>query len=312
MMSASIVLGLSILLPIASCKPKEQPPAHKVGVVAPTGHTILFDPSTGNGLDAAVGEIVFRSGSLAAYVKYGPNKTDWRAFPGSASSTVTAGDGISVSVDGGVVTNTAPFGADTAVTTDASGRTVTELELIASLTTSTLNSEASDWTLKLLSGGSQVTALHLLPAQLALPNGTSSAPSFTFDAVKGGGMFWDSTFGVSFVASNPSNTMSFNGGTIRNSNGSGFVLIGTTDTTGLERNSSTDLRLRTDHDVVIGLDGALSTSATSGFIELPTCAGPPTGTVTVRSGKATAVIDTTNNKLCWSVGSGTWKCVTGT
>ncbi len=55
---------------------------------------------------------------------------------------------------------------------------------------------------------------------------------------------------------------------------------------------------------------ALPTNSTVGFLALPTCAGPPTGTP-VDSGLTGAhtVVDTTNNKL-WCYVNGAWKGVT--
>jgi hypothetical protein len=59
-----------------------------------------------------------------------------------------------------------------------------------------------------------------------------------------------------------------------------------------------------------GGGSALATVATAGFPLLPTMAGMPTGTVGAL-GKAAVVIDTTDNKICWSTGGGTWKCAAG-
>lgn len=42
---------------------------------------------------------------------------------------------------------------------------------------------------------------------------------------------------------------------------------------------------------------ALSTSATDGFLYIPTCAGAPTGTPTSYTGRVPIIFDTTNNKL---------------
>jgi len=57
----------------------------------------------------------------------------------------------------------------------------------------------------------------------------------------------------------------------------------------------------------LGGASALSTSATSGFLQIATTAGTPTGTVGA-AGAAAVVIDTTNKKLCYSTGGGTWEC----
>lgn len=59
--------------------------------------------------------------------------------------------------------------------------------------------------------------------------------------------------------------------------------------------------------VVVG-DGvaALATTATDGFIYVPTCAGTPTGTPTTQTGAAPIVIDTTNNKL-YFYSAGQWR-----
>lgn len=53
---------------------------------------------------------------------------------------------------------------------------------------------------------------------------------------------------------------------------------------------------------------ALATTATDGFVYVPTCAGTPTGVPTAQAGTAAMVYDTTNNKLC--VYNGGWKQVT--
>jgi hypothetical protein len=54
---------------------------------------------------------------------------------------------------------------------------------------------------------------------------------------------------------------------------------------------------------------ALATSATDGFMYLPSCAGAPTGVPTSYTGVVPMVIDTTNSKLYLRIG-GTWKSVT--
>jgi hypothetical protein len=50
---------------------------------------------------------------------------------------------------------------------------------------------------------------------------------------------------------------------------------------------------------------ALATTATDGFVYIPTCAGPPTGTPTARTGCVAMIYDTTNNKFY--IYNGAWK-----
>ena len=57
--------------------------------------------------------------------------------------------------------------------------------------------------------------------------------------------------------------------------------------------------------VVVGT-AALATTATDGFLYVPTCAGAPTGTPTTQTGTAPIVVDTTNNKLYFYSG-GQWR-----
>ena len=51
---------------------------------------------------------------------------------------------------------------------------------------------------------------------------------------------------------------------------------------------------------------AVATTATDGFLYVPTCAGTPTGTPTTYTGRSPIVIDSTNNKLYFYSG-GAWR-----
>jgi hypothetical protein len=63
-------------------------------------------------------------------------------------------------------------------------------------------------------------------------------------------------------------------------------------------------------DMVVGASGALATSATRGFLQIPTCAGTPSGSLAgLTTGKAAMVLDTTGSKLWLSSVAGTWKGV---
>jgi len=71
--------------------------------------------------------------------------------------------------------------------------------------------------------------------------------------------------------------------------------------TGTER-----FRITAVGNVVAGGSVALATTATNGFLYVPTCAGTPTGTPTSITGMAPIVVNTTNNKLYFYSG-GAWR-----
>lgn len=52
--------------------------------------------------------------------------------------------------------------------------------------------------------------------------------------------------------------------------------------------------------------GDVATNASAGFLYVPTCAGPPTGTPVAQSGRAPIVIDSTNHKL-YFYSDGSWR-----
>jgi hypothetical protein len=65
------------------------------------------------------------------------------------------------------------------------------------------------------------------------------------------------------------------------------------------------LTIDTNGSATIGA-GSVATTATDGFLYVPTCAGTPTGTPTAKSGYAPIVVNTTNNKLYFYSG-GSWR-----
>lgn len=65
------------------------------------------------------------------------------------------------------------------------------------------------------------------------------------------------------------------------------------------------MRIDANGNVRVG-SGALATTATDGFLYIPTCAGTPTGTPTTVTGLAPMVADSTNNKLYVYLG-GAWQ-----
>jgi hypothetical protein len=73
----------------------------------------------------------------------------------------------------------------------------------------------------------------------------------------------------------------------------------------LQTNNTERARIPAAGGMVVG-PAALATSATDGFLYVPTCAGTPTGTPTTQTGTAPIVVDTTNNKLYFYSG-GQWR-----
>lgn len=66
-----------------------------------------------------------------------------------------------------------------------------------------------------------------------------------------------------------------------------------------------EVYFNTTGSTVIGNKAALTTTATTGFLYVPTCAGVPTGVPTSVTGKAPIVIDATNNKM-YIYSGGAW------
>ena len=66
------------------------------------------------------------------------------------------------------------------------------------------------------------------------------------------------------------------------------------------------MRIDSSGNIVAGASAALATTATDGFLYVPTCAGTPTGVPTAITGMAPIVVNTTNNKLYFYSG-GVWR-----
>jgi hypothetical protein len=71
-------------------------------------------------------------------------------------------------------------------------------------------------------------------------------------------------------------------------------------------NNAERMRITSAGNIVAGGSVALATTATDGFLYVPTCAGTPTGTPTAITGMAPIVVDTTNNKL-YFYSTGQWR-----
>jgi len=82
----------------------------------------------------------------------------------------------------------------------------------------------------------------------------------------------------------------------------GNTLLGSTTDNGYKLEVTGTARI--SGSTVIGT-AALATTATTGFLYLPTCAGLPTGVPATQTGTAAVVIDTTNNKM-YIYSGGAW------
>jgi len=93
---------------------------------------------------------------------------------------------------------------------------------------------------------------------------------------------------------------------------SNFPTSGTT-------NNFTNLTLQPNSgNVVIGVGSSLATTATNGFLCIPTCSGAPTGgpptgaEPAVPVGTVPLIYDTSNNRLYIRIPGGTWRYATTT
>lgn len=91
--------------------------------------------------------------------------------------------------------------------------------------------------------------------------------------------------------------------TVAGGSSSSSYIAFTTNNYGVDRNER--MRIDSAGNVRIGT-AALATTATDGFLYVPTCAGTPTGTPTAITGLAPIVVNTTNNKLYFYSG-GAWR-----
>jgi len=71
------------------------------------------------------------------------------------------------------------------------------------------------------------------------------------------------------------------------------------------RRSADAFVLEDNGSTIVGDQANLATSATTGFLYVPACAGTPTGTPTAVTGKIPVVADSTNNKL-YIYSGGSW------
>jgi len=133
---------------------------------------------------------------------------------------------------------------------------------------------------------------------------------------------------ASLIGSSP-NQLSTNGmlGELAFQNTSGITVqkiqspVGIASTTTIDNfptsgsnNDYTNLTLQPNSgNVVIGVGDTIATTATNGFLCIPTCSGAPTGNPAgVPGGTVPLIYDTTNNRLYIRTPAGTWRYATTT
>jgi hypothetical protein len=131
-----------------------------------------------------------------------------------------------------------------------------------------------------------------VPTTYALTVDTGAVPAASFKSTTGGPQAIATDGTVTQAVGYTVSSYAFNGTT---SNHPWALLT----------NNTTRVEVSPTGNFVIGT-AALLTTATDGFLYVPTCAGTPTGTPTSYSGAAPIVIDTTNNKL-YFYSSGQWR-----
>lgn len=113
------------------------------------------------------------------------------------------------------------------------------------------------------------------------------------------------TLSVQSVVAGTSNTAGANltitgsQGTGTGAGGSIIFQVAPAGSTGTAQNAlARALAVTSGKSVVVGDNtAALATTATDGFLYVPTCAGTPTGVPTAQTGTVPIVVDTTNNKM---------------
>lgn len=186
------------------------------------------------------------------------------------------------------------------------------LRLFTSLTSAVFGSETSKLQIFLDKLGTLVPALDIRPDQTQFPQGSAAAPSVSFQGnsvANGTGMFYSFALsGLVWAVNGIQVLIATTGGFTCQQDTALFTLgsisqgfIGLINTFNVLLGS-------TAGNAQLGVNGALATNATIGFVDFPTCAGAPSGTPSkTEAGHRSMIYDTTNHKI-WFF-DGTWKGV---
>ncbi len=145
------------------------------------------------------------------------------------------------------------------------------------------------------------------PLQMMFPSGAAATPAMAFTASTGTGFYFNPLGTVGFclggaeILTMAGDRLTFNaaGGNTRFE--CGDIYFGRDPTNG-------SARIQSAKGVVVGSLAALATNATDGFLWIPSCAGPPTGTPTAYTGKLPLVYDSNSDDLLvYNPGDSGWR-----
>lgn len=149
-------------------------------------------------------------------------------------------------------------------------------------------------------------------AQLSLQN-LSSGSSASTDLVVGNNLATDSTnyadFGINSSVVNGSYPTGAGEAYLYNTSADLTLGCIGSNVLHLFTNSTDAMTIDRNQNVICGT-GALATTATDGFLYIPSCAGLPTGTPTSETGRAPIVLNSSNNNL-YGYSGGAWQNLTG-
>lgn len=156
--------------------------------------------------------------------------------------------------------------------------------------------------------------LHVNSGQIAAPDGSAAAPAYTFassgNSDTGAYLSAADTYSIAcggvLVASFVQGTGLTAYSSIELLSGSANGRVKIRSSAHSTSPGTLELLPSSGGSVWAGVQSATSTSATDGFLYIPTCAGTPTGTPTTATGLAPLIVDTTNNKLYFYSG-GSWR-----
>ncbi len=284
----------------------------------PVSQMVTGDPSQAPGLKAPIGFVVTMTDGSASWIKKTTSDTGWVVNPASGGGLPDGG--IAVADGGGILGNgtSAPlsavpqFGPDTQLfLPNDAGTSVVSWEGANTLTTKTAGNETSKYVLSLKKNGSMVQAAAWTPTQTASPDGTvCTVPGMSFAGDATTGFARTSVPAAEYICIGGVQAASFVGSDLmRMPLDSAHIVLGSASQGFFGMNGLAAQVGSTLADTELGVDGTVGTTATQGFVQMPSCAGTPTGVpAAVKSGKIATIIDSTNNKFCAYLASA-WHCV---